>query len=409
VKRVLYISYDGLLDPLGCSQVQPYLRELGNSGVELWALSFEKPEKLKAANEVKKLRAGLSSCGVEWRPLRYHKRPAMAATAWDVIRGVLTGLRLMICHRIGIIHARSYIAALVGLILCSIPGTRFLFDMRGFWADERVEGGLWPAGGRLYRLFKRLEGLLLNRADAVVVLSRRGANVVEQWLSGRNPRPPVAVIPTCADLELFRPSGSPRKLSSSGGLRLVYLGSLGTWYLIDEMLAFYVCLWSRFPESSFRVLTPSDPVELEKAMTRVSFPAEAVERVKVGNLPYGKVPGALQEADCSIFFIKPSFSKQASCATKFAESLACGLPVLINAGVGDHDRQVKETGVGVVLNQLDSRHYDRGVDELMTLLKDSTLATRCRETACREFSLEVAVRTYRELYQGMFQSPTEQR
>ena len=41
--RVLYISYDGLLDPLGQSQVVPYVRELARRGVALTVISFEKP------------------------------------------------------------------------------------------------------------------------------------------------------------------------------------------------------------------------------------------------------------------------------------------------------------------------------------------------------------------------------
>ncbi len=407
--RVLYISYDGLLDPLGYSQVQPYLRALGKSGVGLWVLSFEKPERLSAGNELKLLQTGLASCGVKWRYLTYHQRPAIAATCWDIIRGVLAGLRLTVCHRIRLIHARSYIAALIGLVLSILPGRRFLFDMRGFWADERVEGGLWPAGGMVFRIFKTLEQSFLKRADAVVVLSRQGAGIVERWLKDRNPRPPLAVIPTCVDLELFRPADRLPDPRVSGGLRLIYLGSLGTWYLIEEMLSFYAALWSRVPGSRFRVLTPSDPAVLEQAMAGLGLTAEAAGNITVGSLPYQRVPEALREADCSIFFIRPTFSKQASCATKFAESLACGLPVVINAGVGDHDRQVREAGVGVVLDKLDRPQYDKGVEELINLLKDGSLASRCRETASGEFSLEGAVRSYLELYRGMFSSRPEDR
>jgi len=402
VKGVLYISYDGLLDPLGYSQVQPYLRALGESGVELWVLSFEKPGRLGSGEELRRLQEGLASRGIDWRYLRYHKKPAVAATLWDVTRGILAGLRLTAGHSIELIHARSYIAALIGLVLAVLPGRRFLFDMRGFWADERVEGGLWPAGGLLYRIFKSLEKRLLNRADAVVVLSRRGADIVEQWLSARNPRPPVAVIPTCVDLELFRPVEKPGKPRGSGGLRLIYLGSLGTWYLVDQMLAFYEALRFRVPGSVFRVLTPSDPVILEQAVQRTGLSQEAAGSVTVESLPYEKVPEALGRADCSIFFIRPSFSKQASCATKFAESLACGLPVVINAGVGDHDLQVKKARVGVVLETLDHPHYHQGVEELLELLEDGSLASRCRETAGAGFSLEMAARTYLELYRGSF-------
>ncbi|MBN2288466.1 MAG: glycosyltransferase [Candidatus Glassbacteria bacterium] len=401
MKRVLYISYDGLLDPLGYSQVQPYLRELGRAGVELWVLSFEKPGRLGQGREVEQVRLTLASAGVRWRRLCYHKRPAALATAWDVFRGVLAVMLLVTGKRIGIIHVRSYVAALIGLVPAALPGRRFLFDMRGFWADERVEGGLWPAGGLLYRAFKRLERRYLARADAVVVLSERGADVLGKWLSGRKLPPQVRVVPTCVDLELFRPAEDPVKPPGGNGLRLIYLGSLGTWYLMQEMLAFFAVLRDRVPGSSFSILTPSDPAALRSIIAGDGIPPGAAGRVAVGAVAYGQVPAALQQADCSIFFIRPSFSKQASCATKFAESLACGLPVIINAGVGDQDRRVREAGVGVVLERLDRQHYEKGVDELLELLKDSSLAARCRQAAVRGFSLEGAVRSYLELYRDL--------
>jgi hypothetical protein len=42
-RRVLYISYNGMLDPLGQSQVIPYLKELSRAGVQFTLLSFERP------------------------------------------------------------------------------------------------------------------------------------------------------------------------------------------------------------------------------------------------------------------------------------------------------------------------------------------------------------------------------
>ena len=45
--KVLYITYDGLTDPLGQSQVLPYLFWLSKKGYHFTVLSFEKKERLK--------------------------------------------------------------------------------------------------------------------------------------------------------------------------------------------------------------------------------------------------------------------------------------------------------------------------------------------------------------------------
>ena len=398
MKPVLYISYDGLLDPLGYSQVQPYLRQLGLRGVPLRVLSFEKPE-LCSGPEINRAKESLASCGVCWHRLRYHKRPAVAATVWDIAAGLAVAWALVLRHRIGILHARSYIAAVIALGLCALSRVKFLFDMRGFWVEERVEGGLWKKGGLLYRTFKYLEKKFFLRADAIVILSRRGAGILHNILPFRKVEPRIEVIPTCVDLTLFRPG--PLSRDSKDSLKLVYVGSLGTWYLIEEMVAFFGTVLTRLPESSFTLITPSDPALLELAVGKTGLPQGTAGRITVKSLPYSQVPLALAEADCSIFFIRPSFSKQASCATKFAESLACGRPVLINPGTGDHEEYVRNRNLGVVIEQFSRESFNTALDSLLELLQDNSLASRCRSAAEEDFSLEGGTGRYLELYRWL--------
>lgn len=58
-----------------------------------------------------------------------------------------------------ILHCRSYLAGLIGLYCKQKFNSGFIFDMRGFWADERIEGGIWkkssPIGAYLYKYFKK--------------------------------------------------------------------------------------------------------------------------------------------------------------------------------------------------------------------------------------------------------------
>ena len=65
--KVLYISYDGMLEPLGQSQVLAYQERLA-ANASLHLLSFEKPEDWE--NEI--LRAGVAqrikAAGIHWHP-----------------------------------------------------------------------------------------------------------------------------------------------------------------------------------------------------------------------------------------------------------------------------------------------------------------------------------------------------
>ena len=167
---LLYLAYDGMLEPLGQSQVLAYLERLAAER-PIHLLSFEKAEDWRDEAARQALAARIDAAGIHWHPRRYHKRPSALATAWDIGVGTASGLWLCLRHRVGIVHARSYVPAVMALVLQKLTGAKFVFDMRGFWADERVDGGLWPRDGRMYKVAKWFERRFLLNADHVVSLT----------------------------------------------------------------------------------------------------------------------------------------------------------------------------------------------------------------------------------------------
>src|SRR3954464_14080128 len=77
--RVFYVSYDGVEEPLGRSQVLGYLKGLAST-YDITLISFE-----KSAESRRSLRDELAESAIEWRRLRYHHRPPVLSTAWDVL------------------------------------------------------------------------------------------------------------------------------------------------------------------------------------------------------------------------------------------------------------------------------------------------------------------------------------
>src|SRR5262249_17279107 len=111
---VLYISYDGILEPLGYSQVLSYLKVLAR-GCRICLVSFEKQQDWNKVAERERLSEEISLSGITWVPLRYHKRPSALATAWDILQGISVGGFLLLRHRLRIVHARSYVPAVMAL------------------------------------------------------------------------------------------------------------------------------------------------------------------------------------------------------------------------------------------------------------------------------------------------------
>lgn len=152
---VLYITYDGIMEPLGQSQVLQYLITLAKR-YNILLISYEKPSDWKDENRRNVMLEETRKAGIRWVPLRYHKSPSALATAYDVAIGFCISFYLAIRNNIKIVHARSYVPSVIALGLKKIFKTRFIFDMRGFWADEHVERGSW-------RNYCQKERCLMNR------------------------------------------------------------------------------------------------------------------------------------------------------------------------------------------------------------------------------------------------------
>ena len=152
----LYLTYDGLTDPLGQSQILPYLLGLEGKGIAFHIISFEKKDKFQQHEE--SIRELIGGKNIHWLPFVYHKSPPVFSTLID-LRILLDASKAVVKREnIQIVHCRSYITALIGLWLKRKYGIKFIFDMRGFWADERVEGNIWnlknPAYKIIYHFFK---------------------------------------------------------------------------------------------------------------------------------------------------------------------------------------------------------------------------------------------------------------
>lgn len=386
---ILYITYDGIMEPLGQSQVLAYLERLARDR-EIHLVSFEKAEDWQRSEEREALARRIRDAGIRWHPRRYHKRPSAIATAWDIGIGTLTGLWLILRHRIRIIHARSYVPSVMALMLKRLTGAKYLFDMRGFWADERVDGGLWPRGGRLYRVAKWFERRFLLNADHVVSLTHAGVREMQKFPYLRERRPPMTVIPTCADLERFRPTNAPKD-----GLVVGYVGSAGTWYLFDATVACFTALLRLRPDARILIVNRNEHAYIRERLVAGGIPESAVE---LRSASPEEIPHLMARMHCTVFFIKPVFSKQASAPTKLAEFLGCGIPCLVNTGVGDMANIVSAENVGIAVDQFDAGSLERGLRRLLTLAEQTETVAHCRQAAQRHFSLEEGVLRYATTY-----------
>ncbi len=242
-KHIVYCSYDGLLDSLGRSQILPYLEGLNkNSKCKFTIISFEK---IHDQNEFKKFKEFLTSKDLDWIPLNYTKKPPILSTIWDILKLRIKLKKVLKTQKIDLIHCRSYITSLVALSFKKKYEIPFIFDMRGFYADERVDGKLWNKNkfpfNIIYSYFKKKETAFLQYADYTISLTQNGKKEIKSWeLPNQSP---ISVIPCCTDEKLFNKENVKSIRNDIGFVEddfvISYVGSIGTWYMINEMLDFF--------------------------------------------------------------------------------------------------------------------------------------------------------------------------
>jgi glycosyltransferase involved in cell wall biosynthesis len=401
---VLYISYTGLLEPLGQSQVLQYVLGLAREH-RMTLLTFEKPEALKDTLRLEDLQAQCNAAGVDWHRLNYHNKPNAPATVYDLLAGMRAGVRLARLAHIDVVHCRSYLAGLMGLAVKRATGARHVFDMRGFWPDERVDGGTWRKSSLKYKLFKRAERLLFLNTDHVVSLTRAGMREFQQFDYLQNHPLPVSVIPTCTNLQLFQPS-QPGRNANAPPFILGYVGSVGSWYMFDKVAACVAIAMRKWPSSRFMVINKGG-----HAVVRTHLKTAGVDltRVEIKSVPYDAVGQEIQKMDAAIFFYKPAWSKTATCPTRMGEFLACGKPCLSNAGVGDVKESLNASAAGIVIEDWAAPTLERALEDLKRLADDPDTPRRCRTTAEDRFSLQGGIKGYAAIYASLARPGQQER
>jgi len=380
--RAVYVSPNGIGTALVRSQVLPYLRALEAAGVDTTLVTFERDEPAPPGELPR----------VRHVPLRRQRGTHLLAKVADVIVGTLAVIASGRRAHADIIHARSYLPAAIAWIASAVLRRPYIFDMRGFLGDEYVEAGYWSARDLRYRAVRTIERHLIGGAAAIVVLTRRGEERLRTTARyGTLDDADITVIPCGVDLARFRPADERSPVPT-----LVYSGSLGMWYLLPEMLRVYAHAREREPRLRLLIVNRTEHALIQEELTRARLDGADVRVVAAD---FSDMPSVLAQAHVGIALIRRQPSKLGSSPIKVAEYLACGLPVVVNAGMGDTDDLIDRSGAGHVVRSFDEPELRRAGDAVVALVGDIDARIRARELAAAEFDVVEGGRRYVALYE----------
>ena len=399
--QVLYLTFDGILSPLGFSQVVRVVDALAQRGAHYTIVSLERAADLADRGRVEQLRDRLAHAGVQWRALTYDNTGSAAAAGRNLASAFAAIMRLVAAGQVALIHPRGYQAAMVALAVNRVTKKPYLFDARGYWIDERVAEGRWFVRPTPYAAAKKLERQLYQRARGVVTLTDLQADDLRSGRITGTPLSLVTTITTSADFDAFVPDREralttlppalAARLAAAQVIGLV--GSLNGSYRADDTARLCRRLLDHGPDAHLLVLSAQHP-EYQQLFARHGI---AADRYTLAQSSHEAMPSWLACIDWSPLLLHENFAKRASMPTKLGEFFAAGVrPIQFgcNPEVSDW---VRRTGTGLVLSDLDDSTFDGAAQAVRTAPRDLAALERGREIARDHFSLATAV----DKYQGL--------
>jgi len=390
--RLLYLTYNE--NPVGSGILRVQVRKMLEALVRLEGIeavrlvSFISPRlKRNQIEALAKLEKELES-----RHIEFSVRLMPAATAWGWPALLLmspfclpTLNKEIDDFRPTVLHSRSYAAGWLAHKASTTRKIPTIFDPRGPYPEEMVANGRWRSKGISYRIWKSIEGRLVQESGAVV-------GVTPDYRDEFRDREAVksVFIPNRCDLAAF--PVLERAFRTDDPL-MAFVGEMDSkWYSPEYIGRHFLLLRRSIPNLRFLVVTRRDPAYIREGFRKIGIPDEAWESKGV---PPEDVPALLNRASLGLV----AMDKTNVWPVKFAEYLAAGVPVIIHRGAGRLICSIVEKKrLGIVIDIDEPESYQSAVNLLSDL---PAYRKRCRDYAVQRLSIESTARQYRRLYRSV--------
>ena len=349
-KDILYLSFDGLTDPLGSSQILPLLMNL----------SFF--NKVNILSLEKKFFYNLNYENIEKRLKKRKINHFFVFFKKNKILKLLSFLfyffklfMIFYSKKIKLIHIRGYQAALFLFPILYFKKIDLIFDIRGFWPEEKVERFNWSKNQLKYKIFKKLEKFLISYSLYVICLTNHSKNIIIE--NSNLDVNKIIVIPTCSSKAQFYLDNNYQKQNQ----KKIIFGYFGTTHgaydfnftcnLIDKLIMNKINIF-------FKIYTYDNHDQLIKKIKKYKY---LRENFSISSIEYHKVQEFISSVDLVIFFLKENYSVKASFPTKISEILLCGKPIICNSFNDDIKKIIMENDFIF--------EYDKGTNNIKYLEK----------------------------------------
>jgi hypothetical protein len=402
---VLYVTFDGVLQPLAFSQVVRVVAGLGRRGLRYHLLSLERPRDLDKPERRAVVEEMLRPAGVGWTPLPVASMGTPRSAAHAIAQVAAQTARVARREGIKLVHARGYQGALIAWLLKRLLRLPYVFDARGYWIEERAGVGGWFSTPASYGMGKFGEQALFRAADAVVTLTDLQATDLASGIFGPPPGL-LEVIPTCADYDAFflrdarpaKPEGVaivPTAVQQrlTGKTVMGVVGALNATYFVKETLAL-ARLATQMSSAAHLLVLSAQHREYEAALQSTGI---SPERYTLASAEHSSMPDWLQWIDWGLLLVPETAANRAKMPTKLAEFFATGVRPLFFGCNSDAARWVARAGSGYVPRSIADGELQAAARTITHSVVEPARLRAARDITAPHFALTSGLERYARL------------
>lgn len=378
--KILYITYDSINDSICKSQILPLLKELSKI-YEINLISFEKKiinKKFSFIQNFKQIKYGNSKI--------------------TKIRSILScffvAFFLTKKENIKIIHCRSYIPAIIAFLIKKFTNTKYIFDIRGFWFNEKYDAKLINLF--LLKILKKIEIKLYKNADYILTLTFKSIKYINKEYKISKKK--ISYISCFTDTKKF----SFSKKTPNKELIFGYVGNIKLSYNFKKVLSFLEIFntinknWKLYFVNNYLG---------EKEKKNIFSKYKIKNKIIFYKSNFENINKIYKKFDVGIYFLKRDFSKTASCPTKLGEMLSTGIPIITNSGIGDIEMYLKnEKKCGFIIDDLKKSNIEEINSNLKNKKKILKLKINAKWIANKFFEKNKNILVYKKLYEKLIDS-----
>ena len=400
--NILFVTWDGPQVSYLEGLFLPIFQALKSQGVNFHILQFTWGD--DASIEARRIACQNAGCSYE--VVKVIRKPVALGSLASAIQGSKHITRVIKQQNIDVVMPRSTLPALSSLLALRNRNERLVFDADGLPLDERIDFSGQSSSGLVYRLLRDIEAQVVRRADIVLTRSTKAIDILLARAGAQTSNDKFHVVTNGRDTNVYTVGSVESRAATRASLGLadsmpllVYAGSIGPQYCIDEMLNLFELILAKNSTAKLLILTGSPDLVYQALQSRPKL----MELVIIKSVATKEVPTYLACADLGLAFRQSTFSMQGVAPIKLGEYLLCGLPVVVTKGIGD--THVISGEVGYLVEVMNDIELQGVADWFIADVLPSRIQMReqCRCVGIEYFSLEACAQSYHRALAAVIQ------